>query len=291
MFLKLKDHLGVPGIIAVCALVFAMAGGAWAASGALTGKQKKEVKKIAQQYAGKPGSTGPQGPAGPQGAPGASGDAGGKGDPGVAGKEGKSVVVVNEEPEGCPEEEGVTYEVEDSGSTNEVCRGPEGSPWTAGGTLPSGATETGGWTFGPTPTGAGLENVALTFPIPLSTELQGGFPCLREGGAFKGNCQVHYINPENKEESVVFPTFEPEEFTSTDCLGSAAAPSAKAGNLCIYAAQMNNASILFGDIHIFNIGQPESGEKVGGAGKAGALIEPKVSTGSSGWGTWAVTAP
>ncbi len=48
--------------LSVIAVVLALAGGAFAAGGALTGKQKKEVKKIAKTFAGKPG---PEGPAGP----------------------------------------------------------------------------------------------------------------------------------------------------------------------------------------------------------------------------------
>jgi len=53
---KLKSRLGAngPGItIAVIALVFALVGGAFAASGGLTSKQKKQVTAIAKKRSGK----------------------------------------------------------------------------------------------------------------------------------------------------------------------------------------------------------------------------------------------
>ena len=65
MFSRMHNKLGTAGLlVAIVALVFAMVGGAYAAKGALTGKQKKEVEKIAKKYAGKPGAQGPQGAAG-----------------------------------------------------------------------------------------------------------------------------------------------------------------------------------------------------------------------------------
>jgi hypothetical protein len=80
MLRRIREPFGKAGlIVAVIALVAALVGGAYAASG-LTGKQKKEVKTIAKQFAGKNGA---QGPVGSAGAPGA------KGDPGAAGTDGK----------------------------------------------------------------------------------------------------------------------------------------------------------------------------------------------------------
>ncbi len=69
-----------PGVvIAVIALIFALAGTAFAAA-KLNGTQKKEVKKIAKKYAGKRGKTGP---AGANGAPGAQGPGGPRGPAGA----------------------------------------------------------------------------------------------------------------------------------------------------------------------------------------------------------------
>lgn len=174
MFSRIHDKLGSAGlIVAIIALVFAMVGGAYAASDDNSGatvsakkskKKKKskgvtpaQVRKIAKQEAKKfansnPGPQGPQGVPGAQGAKGDKGDTGSKGDDGEDGATGKSVEVVNESAPGCPGEEGVIYEVEGSGTETEVCNGeegatgptgPTGSPWTVGGMLPEGVTETG----------------------------------------------------------------------------------------------------------------------------------------------------
>lgn len=142
MLHRIHRKLGTAGlIVAVVALVVALGGAAFAAGGGLTGKQKKEVTKIAKKYAGKPGAAGlqgPQGPIGPAGAPGQQGKEGAKGPEGPTGPQ-----------------------------------GPEGSPWTAGGTLPPGQTETGAWVVKPTGALAGNKEwqTDLSFPIPLAEEL------------------------------------------------------------------------------------------------------------------------
>lgn len=112
-------------VIAIVALVFAMAGGAYAASNGLTGKQKKEVEKIAKKYPGKPGAPGANGQ------PGAQGLQGIPGTPGTNGKDGKpgaSVVgaeIPVEELE-CEGMGGVAYEIEGSGKESEICNGLNG---------------------------------------------------------------------------------------------------------------------------------------------------------------------
>jgi len=89
MYRRFHDRFGTAGVvIGVVALVMAMVTGAYAAGGGLTSKQKKEVKKIAKQFAGAPGARGPEGPQGQKGEPGAKGDQGPKGDQGITGKEG-----------------------------------------------------------------------------------------------------------------------------------------------------------------------------------------------------------
>lgn len=88
MLSRIHNKLGTAGlVVAVIALVAALAGTAIAAAG-LNSKQKKEVKKIAKQFAGKPGATGPQGPAGAQGPKGDTGAKGDKGDQGAQGAQG-----------------------------------------------------------------------------------------------------------------------------------------------------------------------------------------------------------
>ena len=112
-----------------------------------------------------------------------------------------------DEPAGepCAEKGGVEFKVEGSSQTQYACNGAEGasgSPWTLGGTLPVGATETGSWAF------SGSFNdksgyVPISFPIPLATELDG----------------AHVIN-------VTGP--------SAHCAGSYQNPTADSGYLCVY---------------------------------------------------------
>ncbi len=81
--LRASESIGKAGlVVGILALVLAVVGGAWAASGGLSAKQKREVKKIAQKFAGKPG------PTGPAGAPGANGKDGAPGAPGLPGPPG-----------------------------------------------------------------------------------------------------------------------------------------------------------------------------------------------------------
>src|SRR6188768_510215 len=144
MFSTLRTRFGIPGVISAMALVFAMFGGAYAASNSSGGGKATASAKAKKGPRGPKGAKGDMGPAGPQGPAGAAGAKGDAGSPGSPGANGKSVALVNEAPDNC-EEGGFTYEVEGSGEENEVCNGEEGSPWTDGGTLPSGSTETGVW--------------------------------------------------------------------------------------------------------------------------------------------------
>jgi len=88
MLSRVHNKLGTAGlIVAVVALVVALGGAAFAASGKLTSTEKKEVKKIAKKVS-KPGPPGPAGPAGSAGAQGPKGDTGAKGDKGDTGAKG-----------------------------------------------------------------------------------------------------------------------------------------------------------------------------------------------------------
>jgi len=139
MFTMLRTKFGIPGIVSVIALVFAMIGGAYAANGEGGGKATSSAKA----KKGPRGPRGPVGPAGPAGPAGPQGPKGDKGDKGDAGQQG------NEGPEGK--------------------EGPKGDPWTAGGTLPSGETEKGSWSVGFNSAGGGIADISFT--IPLSAEL------------------------------------------------------------------------------------------------------------------------
>ena len=179
MFSRLRTRFGAPGVIAVIALVFAMLGGAYAAqsrhhkkSGVIITKLNQIKPSVQKQLKGQAGAQGPQGPKGDSGSKGADGAAG---SPGGAGAAGKSVVVgsftAEEEELGEPAGEpcnlngGTEVEVEGSGIVKFVCNG---SPWTAGGTLPGGATETGAWNM---KMAAGSGEASISFPIPLAAGL------------------------------------------------------------------------------------------------------------------------
>jgi hypothetical protein len=140
MVSKFHQRVGTAGLVlAMVALVAALGGGAYAASGGLTAKQKKEVTKIAQteakKYAGKQGANGATGPAGP------TGTAGAKGDNGAVGEKGSNGTA------------GVPGEV-----------GPAGPTET---TLPPGKTETGDWSVFNAPGGEPF--------LSISFQLRAGF--------------------------------------------------------------------------------------------------------------------
>ena len=180
MYKRLKEPFGKAGlIVALFALVFALVGGAYAASGgnplASASKSKHNKKSKSKRgprgKQGKPGKNGAdgapgaQGPAGPQGLPGANGNDGqngNDGNDGTNGNDGKSVIVANEFPAGCPEENGVAYEIEGSSEENVVCDGETGFTET----LPTGKTETG--VFSGALGAAGSVSVPVSFNIPLA---------------------------------------------------------------------------------------------------------------------------
>jgi Collagen triple helix repeat (20 copies) len=245
MISRIHQKLGTAGfIISIVALVAALGGGAYAASAKLNSTQKKEVTKIAQTEAKKfAGKTGATGPAGPAGAAGAKGDTGPKGDTGAQGDPGTPGAA------GAPGAPGAA--------------GKEGSPWTAGGTLPSGKTETGVWSFGYTPAGGTSEQfVPISFPIQLSA----------------GVTSVHFLN------WGAAPTAE--------CPGDATDPLAAKGNLCVYSTE--NFEAESGTYSFGSALNPEKsgGPAAGATGKTGAVLYfNHVAEEELARGVWAVTAP
>jgi Collagen triple helix repeat (20 copies) len=227
---RVHRKLGTAGfIISIVALVVALGGAAYAAGG-LTKSQEKQVKKIAQteakKYAGKPGANGATGPAGP------------KGDAGATGAEGK------QGPEGKQGTQGV--------QGREGAEGPEGSPWTAGGVLPAGDTETGTWLLNSPTASAELYSV-ISIPIPLKSGLSVG--------------KVHYVTTGS---------------TSTPCTGTLQRPTAPLGELCIYENEEPEGAVFK------NVQLPEI--LTTGSSPYGALIDFKeVQAGALISGTWAVT--
>ncbi len=294
MFAPLRNRFGIPGVISVIALVFAMLGGAYAASdNGGPGKATASAKKGPRGPRGPKGPAGPQGPAGPAGPAGAKGD---KGDTGAAGSNGKDgsngkSVTVTQIPEGelaCDELGGAELKQEGAGSGVDVCNGEEGSPWTAGGTLPPGETLTGAWAFNGS--SGGEEWVPISFPLPLSEELQpGDWRPAAGGGPIEDPGEVHYINPAGKEVLVNEEDFTTVERNSDACKGTAAVPTAEPGHLCVYAS-VREKSIVYGN---FSFAQPGNANLLakGGASRTGATMRAFTEAGARGRGTWAVTAP
>jgi hypothetical protein len=267
---SLKEPFGKAGLtVAILALVLAMVGGAWAAA-SLNSKQKKEVTKIAKKYAGAPGAAGTNGingTQGPAGIPGAKGDkgekgdTGAKGDTGTSGNDGANGVSVSateipfEEPE-CEERGGVLVQEEGAPAGVEICNGEEGSPWTAGGTLPPGKTEMGQWSLSVPPPSPTLNNGQsivigdISFVIPLATVPNGIY--LKEAEVGVNN--------------------------TAECPGTAEHPEAAAGVLCVYTLNEIDATAT----------SPIQANP----SEFGAILATLHATkpGGVAWGSWAVTA-
>lgn len=208
MFQTIHQKLGTAGfIISIVALVAALGGGAYAASGGLSGKQKREVKKIAQAEARKLAHAGQQGPAGPAGA---KGDAGPKGDPGAAGTTGSSGPA-----------------------------GPQGPTGPAGpfvSQLPSGKTLKGVWSGAVKGDAVGGDETPYSVLSPISF----GIPLSQTP-------TLVYVRPNGEEGVIVGPAGAPSDLripTSSEiaelCGGSAASPAAEPGNVCVYTATLES---------------------------------------------------
>lgn len=232
MFSTLRTRFGIPGVISVIALVFAMFGGAYAASNSSGGGKATASAKAKKGPRGPKGAKGDAGPAGLQGPPGPQGPAGAKGDTGAAGSNGtngtngQSVVSGSEPPGGnCAtggskftSSSGTTYAC--NGATG--AKGAQGSPWTAGGLLPSGATETGVWGDGAFPAQEGTSSYPASFSIPLAKEPK-----------------VTFVD-----------TYANSEAKAPGCPGVTAIsgeglPTADPGNLCFYSTSFEGAAFQY----------------------------------------------
>ena len=323
---KLKIHLNPATGIAFLALIFAVTGVSYAASSgsgggnqnnnsrlvASTSKAKSKAKAGPRGPAGPKGATGatgatgpagatgpggpvgatgPLGPVGPQGPTGPEGPTGPKGNTGntgAAGTNGKNVVVgtatVGSGAGEC-EAGGATVEVAGEASTKKaVCNGKNGGG--GSGTLEPGKTETGSWSFsGSGPGTANLVLAQISFPVKLAAAMSDS-KCEKA----EEPCQVHFINSSGEEVG------ELNETTPKDCKGTAAAPTAEPGNLCVYEEHTAGVETGVGKTVIFPSGGILEGlpiESVAGADAAGSVIffTGEASTANFGYGSWAVTAP
>ena len=254
----LSNKFGIPGVISVIALVFAMVGGAYAAKKYVITSTNQIKPSVLKTLKGKPGAPGAPGAKGDTGAAGPAGAKGDAGAPGGAGKEGP------EGPEGPEGEEG------EPGEPGE--QGVPGQPWTPDNVLPANATETGTYFLGSDGgKGAFFGSAAteISFTIALKAEI--------------ADANVHFISAGGD---------------ATACKNAAHAgepgpanPEAPPGALCVFENAQNAGAPFTAAPEILNPG----GAGALGAGTTGALLtrplpaDPTEAANAFSYGTWAVT--
>jgi hypothetical protein len=296
----MRKHFTYANVVTTLVLVFAMSGGAYAASKYVITSTKQVSPSVLKSLKGKGGANGAQGPAGPMGPAGSAGAPGAKGQTGAAGKDGapgekgvpgekgtpgtngfngtNGVSVTSKEfagSQGTCKEGGSEFSAA-SNSKTFACNGKEGkegSPWTAGGTLPAGSSETGQWSVSVNQAEerASFVTASISFTIPLANAL--------------GKEHTHFIGPEEGEG-------EPKAKMPTGCSGNFKAPKATSGNLCVFTQtvlDLKTSSVLPAP---FNIIDAETGEQQ--AGRSGAYMSAFIGGGKTGdtiigVGDWVVT--
>jgi Collagen triple helix repeat (20 copies) len=298
-----NNRFGIPGVISVIALVFAMLGGAYAASDdSGSGSKATASAKAKKGPRGPRGKAGPAGPAGPVGPAGAKGDTGAAGSNGINGKDGTAGASVTNTPVAtnvageCNKLGGAKFTV-GAGAPTFACNGKEGEkgdPWTAGGFLPSGETLTGTWAAGGE--AAGTQYVPISFPLPLEEAPDLTIVWLSFGPG------AEPFEPSEINEIL-------EEGAERGCPGfDEGLPLADPGHLCVYAdflAQLKPAGTglpvtkrppgEFTVPQIYTGGslipKPNGGGKTSGVGRVGTTLEMTCElAGCNGLGVWAVTA-
>ena len=278
MLSYIRRHASFVNVIAVFVLIFAMAGGAYAAKKYVITSTSQIKPSVLKSLQGKAGPAGLQGPAGSAGAAGGQGP---KGDPGGPGAEGRQGAAGKEGAKGATGPEGEEGPIGPRGATGPTgatgpigvtgpigTTGPEGVCSKANCVLPSGTSETGTWSetiFGIPSTGKSVP-VAISFPIELK-EVSA------EGHALHLNEAETDAQPKTGE-----------------CKGSLAAPTAPPGTLCIYTLEEE----LHGAHQSFIFAPVKEPEEFGQYGKTGAFMYYEASEAGASikaQGTWAVTAP
>ncbi|HEY3828551.1 MAG TPA: hypothetical protein VGL57_05090 [Solirubrobacteraceae bacterium] len=167
MLQAIRRRLNATSLLAVLALVFAMSGGAYAASRYLITSTKQIKPSVLKQLQGKPGANGAQGSAGPtgqQGVAGARGETGPQGPQGPQGLEGKT--------------------------------GPQGPEGKAGfaKTLPSGETESGEWSLSGYVTGE-AEPVTTSVSFAFALGEAPAVKYVKEGESPPSGCSGSAADP------------------------------------------------------------------------------------------------
>lgn len=219
MFSKIRKRMTYANVAMTLALVFAMTGGAYAAGKVLITSTKQIKPSVLAQLKGKAGpagaagSQGPAGPAGPQGPAGAKGENGASGANGAPG-ENVSAVEVKTTEAACGKLGGAKFTV--GGKDTLACNGKNGTTGFTE-TLPAGKSESGNWVS------AGAPPFTSLFGVPwVPTSIAFNIP-LKEAPV------LHIITAGT-----------PEENDPKGCAGTAAAPVAEPGNLCVFASIEKN---------------------------------------------------
>jgi hypothetical protein len=269
MFSNIRKRLTYANVAMTLALVFAMSGGAYAASKYVITSTKQISPKVLKALKGKAGPAGKNGTNGTNGAPGATGPAGptgatgatGTGTPGATGAEGKEgkpgESVTNTAAKTCGPEGGAEFKV-GTGAATKACNGKTGFTET----LPSGKTETGVWGFSGHSTG--LAVAAMSFSIPLGSALAG---------------------------SAVIPPGEEGKVEPVNCPGTLEEPKAASGFLCVYSQPPDSTEVAKAGSYTLSSVNPK---KSGGVVYFNVALlpteEPYINIGTVAGGTWAVTA-
>lgn len=251
MFSAIRRRFSYANVALTLALVFAMSGGAYAAKRYLITSTKQLSPSVLKALEGKsgipgaPGTVGPAGPAGSAGPAGQIGPAGPAGPGGSNGSNGTSVTskALTTSDAGCNKEGGAEFTAAE-GKKTLVCNGKEGSPWTAGGTLPKNASEKGEWNV--VGVGPALGS-AISFAIPLAAALD--------------EAHTHFIGESEGEGE----SKQAAAITSHECEGNYEAPKAASGQFCVFVKTSSPVEIGIGSVPVTTLGSAQAGADPMGA--------------------------
>ncbi len=308
----LRSRLTYANIVATLALVFAMSGGALAATHYLITSTKQISPRVLKELKGKEGTAGA---AGREGSPGKEGVAGKAGANGARGSNGESVLVSELAVGGECKEGGSKFEV--GGKAAHVCNGAKGKEGKSVVVAEEAAganshCEEGGSNFEAAGSGT-KQGYACN-----GKEGKEGSPwtdkgVLPAGATETGNWSFFYtrIDEEGEEGEfrhvpISFPIPLAGPLSVTDCPtgsechvhivpanttgtgacqgGNANVPKADPGNLCIYVGQLAKAE----DAELYL--DPKGGQEVGVTGLLWTVVlTGKKGSEGEGYGSWAVT--
>jgi hypothetical protein len=273
MFSRVRKRITYGNAALTLAAVFAMTGGAFAANKVIITSIHQISKKVQKELKGQTGPAGAKGSDGAPGATGKEGPLGKEGKPGSNGVNGESVAIkpIPTSDARCSKFGGSEFLV--AATEGQACNGKTGYVKT----LPKGASETGQWGwFGYVTISFQFFSASISFPIPLEADLP--------------NSAVHFIGTN---EELAGELNEAAAIKNGECSGSAKAPEAASGNLCVFAGLLTNeqgkGSVSFGQFRNAEDGKEDAG--VGGANMLFSVsINPAEKELTFADGTWVVTA-